>query len=420
VAAGLGALLVRWPWLVAVLALACVPVRIPVELGGETGSLLVPLYAVVAGATAALAWQLLRGDRRVRELGRLAWPLAAFLAWLGLSALWTDDLRTGAVTLLAFVLPFGVLAVSVSRLAWSRRWLGALYVQLTAMALVFAGVGVYQWVTRDVFWNPKVSIANAYAPFHRVNSVFWDPSIYGRFLVLAILASLVLAVFGASRRTVLAAAAAAAAAWVGLVFSFSQSSFFALIVCVLVVAGLAWRRRAAVALGLAVGSLVLVGFTSPQLRHALVEDVEDGLNRATSGRAGLVANGLRIAGDHPVLGVGVGGFRRAYAERVGLEGEAPAAAASHNAAVTVAAELGVPGFALLAWLLAIAVGLPLARASRSFAGRVSLIVALAVLAIFAHSLFYAAFFEDPSTWLLFGLGALVVAWRGAERRAAAA
>ena len=57
------------------------------------------------------------------------------------------------------------------------------------MAVVFAVVGIYQYVTRDVFWNPKVIVGNAYAPFYRVNSVFWDPSIYGRFLVVAILAS---------------------------------------------------------------------------------------------------------------------------------------------------------------------------------------------------------------------------------------
>ena len=42
-------------------------------------------------------------------------------------------------------------------------------------------------------------VDNAYAPsswFYRVNSVFYDPSIYGRFLVVGILASLVLVLFG--------------------------------------------------------------------------------------------------------------------------------------------------------------------------------------------------------------------------------
>ena len=67
------------------------------------------------------------------------------------------------------------------------------------MALAFAVIGIWQYSTRNVFWNPKVIVDNAYATsgwFYRVNSVFWDPSIYGRFLVVAILASLVLVLFG--------------------------------------------------------------------------------------------------------------------------------------------------------------------------------------------------------------------------------
>ena len=81
----------------------------------------------------------------------------------------------------------------------AARALGYLYGLLGAMAVVFAAIGVFQWITRDVFWNPKVIVGNAYAPFYRVNSVFWDPSIYGRFLVIAILASLVLAARRARR-----------------------------------------------------------------------------------------------------------------------------------------------------------------------------------------------------------------------------
>ena len=43
-------------------------------------------------------------------------------------------------------------------------------------------------------------VGNAYAPFYRVNSVFYDPSVYGRFLVVAILAALVVALYGRDRR----------------------------------------------------------------------------------------------------------------------------------------------------------------------------------------------------------------------------
>src|SRR5262249_13487565 len=85
VPAGAGAaLLLRWPWLLALAALACVPARIQVNIGSTQASLLVPMYGVVAAAALALGWQLLRGDGRTRELGPLAWPLAAFVLWSGL------------------------------------------------------------------------------------------------------------------------------------------------------------------------------------------------------------------------------------------------------------------------------------------------------------------------------------------------
>jgi O-antigen ligase len=405
---GLAALFVRWPWLVALGALALAPARIPVDLGGEPAKLLVPLYVVVVGAALALAWQLWRGNGRTRELGPLAWPAAALAGWFGLSLAWTDDVDKGAVALVAFYLPFGLLALVVARLPWSRRWAGALAFQLAVMAVVFAGVGTFQWLTRDVFWNPKVKIGNAYAPFYRVNSVFWDPSVYGRFLVVALLMLLVVALFSRSRRLVLATVPAIAAIWTGLLFSFSQSSFGALIGGVLAVAAVAWGRRGLVPLGLVVLVLLAVGFAAPSVRSQVRKDFD----RATSGRSNLVENGARITADHPVLGVGLGGYEHAYAVRTGLQSDEPKRAASHTTPVTVSAETGVPGLALFAWLLAVPLVIGFRRASGSFAGRASLIVALVVLAIGVHSLFYNAFFEDPMTWGALGLGALVANWRG--------
>src|SRR6266516_5796687 len=115
------------------------------------------------------------------------------------------------------------------------------------MGAAFGVIGVYQYETRNIFWNPKFRVDNAYAPsgwFYRVNSVFYDPSIYGRFLVLAILASLVLVL---RRRGdplwAVAAALTIVITWAGLLPSFSQSSFLALLVAVAVGVVIAWGRR---------------------------------------------------------------------------------------------------------------------------------------------------------------------------------
>jgi O-antigen ligase len=385
----------------------CIPVRIPVDVGEEDANLLLPLYLVVGAYALALGWQLLRGDERSRELGPVAVPLAAIVGWLGLALLWTNDLREGSIFLAAFVLPFGLLAVGFARLPWSRRTALVLFGALLATALAYSGVGLYQWVTREVFWNPKLIVDNAYAPFFRVNSVFWDPSIYGRYLVVAILATLAVVLLGLRDRLVVGAVVAIAALWAGLLFSFSQSSFAALIAGTLAAAGFVWRWKAAAALAALSVVLVSVGFATPQVRTQLLEESRAGLNAVTSDRAGLVANGLRIAADNPVVGVGTGGFKDAYADRTGLPGRDPKRAASHSTPVTVAAEQGVPGLLLLAWLGVAALLAAFRARGGTVSGRTALAVGLTLGAIAVHSLFYNALFEDPTTWALLGLVAVV-------------
>ncbi len=350
-AAAGAALLLRWPWLLALATLACVPARIPVTVGSTQANLLVPLYAVVAAAGLALAWELLRGDTRSRELGPVALPLAAFVAWGGLSLAWSQDVRQGAIELLAFYLPFGLLAVALARLDWRRRWVIALYAELTLMAIVFAVVGIEQWINRDIFWNPKLLVGNTYAPFFRVNSVFWDPSIYGRFLVVSILASLIVALFWRSVRVVLLAVAAIAAAWTGLIFSFSQSSFLALIAGVALAAVLAWGRRALLLVVLAAAVFVLVAAVAPNVRHAVLHHANGGLNRVTSGRSKLVKNGFKIAEHNPAVGVGIGGFKHAYAKQAHLRSKEPASSprSAFTASSTTISSRTRPSGPLSAW-----------------------------------------------------------------------
>jgi putative inorganic carbon (HCO3(-)) transporter len=417
-AAALAWLFHRMPWLVPVLTLACVPARIPVHVGDTEANLLLPLYLVVFAAALALSYALFMEEPRVRELGFLAWPLAALVLLTGVSILWTKDLRQGSIELVFFTLPFGLLAVAIARLPWSRGWLTVLAVQLAAMGVVIGAIGAYQYLTRDVFWNPKLIVDNSYAPsgwFYRVNSVFYDPSIYGRFLVVAILVTLVVAITNPSLRVALAAAAVVVATWVGLLPSFSQSSFLALLTGAAGAAAYIWGRKV-IPLALAVALVVVaVGVAVPSVRHEAVGKSKSGWSRATGGRSKLFSNGVKVAADHPVAGVGVGGFKRAYADRVGLKGKDPKAAASHNAAITVAAETGLVGLALLAWLVVAAGIVSFRRLRDGFTSHARLAFGLALAAILVHSFFYNALFEDPTFWGLLGLA--VVGLRAAEEPA---
>jgi O-Antigen ligase len=402
----------REPWLVAFATLAFVPLRVHF-LGHQ---LLVPLYLVALGAALLLLWQLVDGDDRTRELGLASWPLALYLVWIGLSVDWSVDVHTAAIDLLAFYVPFTILALSIARLPWRPSRVRLLYGELVAMALVFAAVGFYQYETRTIFQNANVKVSNVYKALFRVNSVFWDPSIYGRFLVIALIPTVVLIARGrCSDRERLAAAGFVVVAWLGLLISFSQSSFAALLVAVFGVAAVVWRWRSLFALAAAVVVLAGLAATSPRLMHALRHHTSAGLNGATSGRASLIANGIRIARAHPALGVGLGGFEHAYSKRTH---RTPRKSASHNTPVTVAAEEGGLGVVLYFWLVVSLLVAAYRRINHRVYGRVALAAGLALVAIFVHSLAYNDFFEDPTTWGLIGLIALTAPrrLRARERR----
>jgi O-antigen ligase len=193
------------------------------------------------------------------------------------------------------------------------------------------------------------------------------------------------------------------ATWFGLLISFSQSSFVALAAGIVLAVAVAWGRRATVALVALAAATAVVLLAVPQVRHELVGKSRSGVNRITSGRANLVGQGLRITADHPLIGVGAGGFSHEYARRLGIPGKDPKRVASHTMPVTVAAEGGIVGVALLGWLLAAAFLATLVGLGRGFTSRVSLATGVVLAAIAVHSLFYAAFFEDPMTWALLGL-----------------
>ena len=196
--------------------------------------------------------------------------------------------------------------------------------------------------------------------------------------------------------------------WAGLLVSFSQSSFAALMVGTLVAAALVWRWNALFLALVTAAAIVAIGFATPSVRHTLLSKTSSSWNRATSGRASLVANGVRIAAHHPVAGVGVGGFKRAYADRVGFKGKEPKRAASHNAAVTVAAEAGIPGLVLLLWLVGAAIFAACRCAGSTWQGRAAAWTAATLAAIFLHSLFYSALLEDGIFWALLAACAIWV------------
>jgi O-antigen ligase len=135
-------------------------------------------------------------------------------------------------------------------------------------------------------------------------------------------------------------------------------------------------------------------------------DSGDALDRATSGRVNLVSGGLEMVRDRPLWGFGSGSFAERYRVRERVTSER-IAAASHTIPLTVAAEQGLVGLAAYLALLWTALGVVFAGpASRreeppdSVHAVARAAVAGAFCALVVHTLVYAAFLEDPLTWLL--------------------
>ena len=401
VAAILGAVVfTRYPEVVPVALLAVAPFRVPVELGSDEAFLLVPLYLVLSAAVLALGYRLALGRVEKSPPLLLALPVAALVTFTSISYLWTWDERQGAIALAFFVFPFvsGLATVARAPLAsWLPR---ALLLTLVVLGAVFAGIGIWQAHTRTLFFAPDLEVANAYTTWFRVTSLFKDPSMYGRYLVVPILLLLVV-VLVRRGRTVdwVAATAAVAFLFWGLYYSYSQSSFVALFVVTFGIAVIGVDRRTRIVLVscAAIALLAAAGIAGASVGGRSAKDV-------TSGRSRLVSVTVDVVRERPIAGVGVGGQARASAELTGKG--SPSRNASHTTPLTVLAELGVIGFALYAWLLG-AAGWALYLVTRR-ERTLGIGLAAVFLALVVHSLFYAGFFEDPLTWGVLGLASAVL------------
>src|SRR3954453_7820587 len=250
----LAAAIHRWPSLLPVLAIAAVPFRIPIALGGTTPNLLVPLYGVVAAGVLAYALPRLAAPESEpprRGAGALEWALAAFVALYAIQASYSIDFDRALENVVFFYVPFALLFVLVSRIAWTPRRTAACLGVVVALALVFAGIGFVEYATRHLFLNPKVIASNQLQDYFRVNSLFFDPNIYGRFLATVMLLVVAWLLWTPRPRDMVVCAVVLAVLWGGLVLTLSQSSFAALLVGLAVLGAMRWSARKAAALAAA-------------------------------------------------------------------------------------------------------------------------------------------------------------------------
>ena len=413
----LAAVLRRRPGLLPVLAVLALPIRIPLETGGGSANLLVPLYGVVAAGVLAYALDRLRGGGQWTERRPTAPELAllAFVVLYALQSLYSTDFESAVKNIAFFYVPFALLLKLLTSVPWTPRLVTRSFAAAIAMAILFVLVGFYEYATKDLLWNSKVIESNQFESYFRVNSLFFDPNIYGRFLAAVMIGLAAVLLWARTGRAVAVSGGVLALLWAGLVLTFSQSSFAALLVGLAVLAALRWGfRRVAAGVGLCV-ALALVVTLALGIGS---EDIED----SSGNRWELVEGGLSMVADRPVYGFGSGSFAEQFREREDASSQR-AASASHTIPITVAAEQGVIGLAAYLVLVVTSLRLlfsglgpltgrdpPARLVTRAF-------LAAAFAALVFHTLLYAAYLEDPIAWTLLAIGIVLLRPVAAANRA---
>jgi O-antigen ligase len=458
-AAFLAHLFRRWSVALPLAIVAALPFRVPLHAGGDTANLLVPLYVVIAGGvlaavfrdwldgTAARAggggvfrgrgvlsatlgqWQEGRGSvpgaasrfspaalgesrdapgeipsERKRPPALLPWALAAVVLLYALQTLYSPDFSKSLQNVCFFFVPFSLAYALLRDVAWTGKLLVLVLWVVAAEAVAFVLVGSVEYLSRDLFWNSQVIRSNDFHTYFRVNSIFWDPNIYGRYLALAMVIAMAALLWAKERKTLALLTGLVTILWIGLVPTFSQSSFAALLAGLAVLAALRWSRRWTLG---AVGIVAVLGVVVVLFAGGISRLSPDRLNVDTGGRANLVSGGAELFAKRPLWGWGAGGFPAAYRRHIDT-GRTPVSV-SHTEPITVAAEQGLIGLAAYAALLVAALrtmsigfGAPPSHVTRLVA-RAAILAAFAALLV--HTMAYAGFYEDPIAWVLLAAGA---------------
>jgi O-antigen ligase len=414
--AALAWLFCRWPLLLPLAIVAALPFRVPLHAGGDTANLLVPLYLVIAAGVVAEA---VRGwaprppapaatptPPRPPAPGGAYWlpkVLAAAVLLYAVQTLYSGDFSKGLQNVCFFLAPFTVAYGLLADVEWDRRLLTLVLCVVGAEAAAFVLVGSVEYLTRSLFWNDQVIRSNEFHTYFRVNSVFWDPNVYGRYLALVVVVAMAALLWVRERRAFALLTVLVAILWLGLAQTFSQSSFIALLAGLAVLAAIRWSWRwtlAAAAVGL-VGAVLVVTLVGGSGKVNFSR-----LNIDTSGRANLVQGGLDLFAERPLWGYGSGSFQAAYRDH--RENKDTPVSVSHTEPVTVAAEQGLLGLALYVALVVVALW-TMTSGIRAPPTAARAAVLAAFVALLVHTMAYAGFFEDPITWVLLAVAASLAA-----------
>lgn len=431
------AYLLAWPEAGAVLGIFLIYSGVPAIAINDHGIPQVAALGVPLMLAAPLASRLVARQGLIVSTG-FRWLLVLLVVQV-LAAMFAEhpvQAQEKVVTFLIEGIAVYFLVTNVLRTPDSlRRAMWSAVVAATLLAFVAA---LQQFTSPDQYFAGFAQLDRAYfvgkSDVIRAQGPVAEPNYFAQILLVALVFALILMWRGRGRLERIGAAAAVVVCVTGFTFTYSRGGAVALFV---VLAALAFFRYlrvvhiAGVVIAVALVLLLVPGYSdrigslssvvsSAQSSTASSSDDLSAASRATENKAALL-----VFRDHPLLGVGQGGFPlqyQDYAARVGGEihtqssaelrrsdinaGLAPEREA-HNFFLGIAADTGIAG--LLGYSAIIGVTLlALLRARRRWVGQrpdlegLATAMLLAVTGYMVASLFLSLAFERYF-WLLMGL-----------------
>lgn len=324
-------ILILGEWLDGLLLLAIVLAAPPVLSNGDVR---LPLAAVL-NALVVAAWFLRRlPERRPIRLGAIPVPaVAAFMAAVVLSSLVAEDRGAALRECVNQTAMLALLVVAVDEFEWRP---GAVAVVARALAYSSGVAGLAALSQALGILSTPFPMEGT--PFRRATAGFGWPNEAGMYFAL----TLPLCVYVYQTRAKRLAALPVAGCLVGLLSTFSRSSWLGVVVAPLFLM-LVGARRTAVRVWIW-GAFAIVGldFVSGGALHTrLVTTLGDWV---VGQRLALMYVGILIFLANPVLGIGPGGFEQGLAQfgpQVSMLWDYVASA--HNGYIEVAAEMGAIG-----------------------------------------------------------------------------
>ena len=390
-------------------------------LGSQLGSL-ARLFTV--GVIGTALWRLWLEPEKRRDLKGilshfLTRALMIYIAVGGISLLYSIGRGKTAVEV-ARLLTLFLLYLGICLLAERKHtflpfqvvhWVGVALVPLT----------LYEGMTRHFIWRGYL----AEGMIARVNATFVDPNIFARYLVLAIVANLVLQFFNTLRWKRFVYFGSLLGLLGALAITLSRSGVVTLVAVLVLMVILIPRKQIIQPIGVLglIGAVIVA--SRPTIWQRLLT-FREGFGALDAQREYLWKVSWAMFKDHPIFGVGLGGFQQAflthYLSMKTVIPDVEGVTLSHTTILTIAAELGVMGLAALAWVWVALVralkhlrkGLLNQNGLERYIPGVGYF--LWITAVFISSQAEARFFEDPIIWISMGMMFCLLGEVGSEKK----